>query len=98
MENEDRLSNFGGARAHSGREPLAGDDAEIGELLGLAQSLVPRTAEYRNALDRLIETTKAVLVRSATQITRESLAKALIRFGKTQEEGRTNDEYFRIAD
>ena len=80
MENEDRLSNFGGARAHSGREPLAGDDAEIGELLGLAQSLVPRSAEYRKALDRLIETTKAELVRSARPVEAERISE---RFGRT---------------
>ena len=72
MENEGRLSSFGGAR--SGREPLAGNDAEIGELLGLAQSLVPRSEAYRSALESLIETTKAELARSARPIEAERIS------------------------
>jgi hypothetical protein len=79
MENEGRLSNCGGARAHSGREPLAGDNAEIGEVLGLARSLVPRSAECRKALDSLIETTKAELARSARPIEAERISE---RFGR----------------
>ncbi len=77
MENEGRLSNFGGAR--SGHEPRAGDDAEIGELLKLAQSLVPRAADYRKALDNLIETTRAELARSARPIEAERISE---RFGR----------------
>ena len=77
MENEGRLSSFGGAR--SGRAPFARDDAEIGELLGLAQSLIPRSEAYRSALASLIETTKAELAKSARPIEAERISE---RFGR----------------
>jgi hypothetical protein len=61
-------------------DPLQANDSEIGELLQLARSLVPRSPEYRKALDSLIETTKAELARSTRPIEAERISE---RFGRT---------------
>ena len=77
MESEGRLLSSGGAR--SGERPVAVDNAEIGELLELARSLVPRSAEYRKALDGLIERTTTELKQCVRPIESERLSE---RFGR----------------
>lgn len=76
MENEGRLSNSGGARSGG---TLSVDDTEVDELLGVAQSLVPRRADYRKTLETLIEATNVELAKSAHPIEAERISE---RFGR----------------
>jgi hypothetical protein len=69
--------NFGGAI--SSRE-FALSNSEIAELVELARSLVPRSVDYRKALDQLIGTTERALARSARPIEAERISE---RFGRS---------------
>jgi hypothetical protein len=56
------------------------NDAEISELIELARSLVPRSAEYRDAISNLIETTERELAQTARPIKAERISE---RFGRS---------------
>jgi hypothetical protein len=67
-----------GARSGDSREDtLSRGEEEIDELIRLARSLVPRSAEHRKALDRLIRATMSELEASTGPIERERISERL---------------------